>query len=396
MIRHLPQNNHKVNHNEIRLKFSDKPSEVLNPSTNYYLNNCKMLIDKNRNEWDNIKKYTNEYEFIGSIIPGTKQPVSKFKPLSRAFYKLVEIYNTLNIGNMLYRQPLETFHLAEGPGGFIEAICFLRNNSHDRYHGMTLINDSKSTPGWKKSRDFLINNTNVYIETGADGTGNLYSTKNLELCIRKYKNSMMLITGDGGIDFSVDYNEQETQAIRLIFTQIVYALHMQKQGGIFILKIFDSFTKATQDMIYLLSTLYESITVIKPKSSRMANSEKYIVCKNFLYRNIDHISLKLVQIIKLFENINHEETFVDSFLNIPCQRYFKSKITDINAILTQQQITTIFKTIKLIENKERKIDKINKLRQLHVQKCIKWCSDNKIPHNVETQKTNIFLSRASS
>ena len=143
-------------------------------------------------------------------------------------------------------------------------------------------------------------------------------------------------------------------AIRLIFTQIVYALHLQKRGGVFIIKFFDTFTKASIDLIYILCCMYESVEINKPKSSRMANSEKYLVCKNFRYDNIDHISQKLIQIIKILENIDSNTCFISSFLKTPWQLLFKNKITDINSVLTQQQITTIFKTIKLIENKERK------------------------------------------
>ena len=52
----------------------------------------------------------------------------------------------------------------------------MRNNSHDRYYGMTLIDDknkNKNIPGWKKSSQFLKAHSNVFIETGEDGTGNL-------------------------------------------------------------------------------------------------------------------------------------------------------------------------------------------------------------------------------
>ena len=65
-------------------------------------------------------------------------------------------------------------------------------------------------------------------------------------------------------------------------------------------------------------------------------------------------------------------------------------------MLTQQQITTIFKTIKLIENKERKIDKVNKLKQTNVQKCIKWCMEHNIPYNNDMPKVNIFLNRTTN
>jgi len=396
MLKSLPVINYRIKESDIKLKFSDDPSPIINPSISMFLNKSKKFINKFPNEWDNIKKYTNEYEFIGSVVPGNKFPVSKIKPLSRAFYKLVEIFYSSDIIKNLKRQPIQSFHLAEGPGGFIEALSYMRNNSHDRYYGMTLLeNNNRTAPGWKKSAHFLQENPNVYIETGADKTGDLFSAENLNCCIKKYKNSMDIITADGGFDFSIDYNKQEIMAIRLIFTQIVYAMHMQKQGGTFIIKIFDSFTKATIDIIYLLSCMYETVTVNKPKSSRMANSEKYLVCKNFCYTNIDHLSPKLIQIIKIFEKMDLTTCYISSFLNFPCQLIFKNKITIINSILTQQQISTIFKTIKLIKNKERKVDGINKLKQIHVQKCIKWCIDHNIPYNNETPRVNIFLNRAT-
>lgn len=399
MLRSLPKLNYNISAKEIYLKFSEEPSQNINPTINFYLNKSKKNIDTYQSEWDNTKKYTNDYEFVGSNVPGTKHSISKIKPLSRAFYKLIEIFYSSNLIKGLKRQPLESFHLAEGPGGFIEALLYMRNNSHDRYYGMTLIDDknkNKNIPGWKKSDQFLQSHSNVFIETGEDGTGNLYNSENLKSCIRKYKNSMEIITADGGFDFSIDYNKQEVMAIRLIFTQIVYALHLQKRGGVFIIKFFDTFTKASIDMIYILSCMYERVEINKPKSSRMANSEKYLVCKNFRYDNVDHISQKLIQIIKILENIDPNECFISSFLKTPWQLLFKNKITDINSVLTQQQITTIFKTIKLIENKERKIDKVNKLKQTNVQKCIKWCVEHNIPYNNDMPKVNIFLNRTTN
>ena len=50
---------------------------------------------------------------------------------------------------------IDTFHLAEGPGGFIEAIAHKRNNIGDTYYGMTLLDDNPSVPAWKKSGEFL-------------------------------------------------------------------------------------------------------------------------------------------------------------------------------------------------------------------------------------------------
>ena len=162
---------------------------------------------------------------------------------------------------------------------------------------MTLIDENDTNvPGWKKSELFLKKNNNVNIEKGKDGKGNLYRYQNLEYCIRKYRNSMDLITADGGFDFSIDYDKQEILALRLIFSQVAFAISLQKKGGNFVLKVFDIFFQSTVDIIYLLSCFYTHVYIIKPNTSRYANSEKYIVCKKFKYTDTEEISKKLISV----------------------------------------------------------------------------------------------------
>ena len=68
------------------------------------------------------------------------------------------------------------------------------------------------------------------------------------------KNTMDIVTADGGFDFSLDFNQQENMATQLIFCEVFYALAVQKQGGSFILKIFDVFHKTTVDILYICVT----------------------------------------------------------------------------------------------------------------------------------------------
>ena len=63
---------------------------------------------------------------------------------------MVEISNVLGIFENYKNINISTFHLAEGPGGFIEATSFLRKNPEDKYYGMTLLSDDVNVPGWKK------------------------------------------------------------------------------------------------------------------------------------------------------------------------------------------------------------------------------------------------------
>ena len=108
-------------------------------------------------------------------------PISKIKPISRAFFKLIEIYNDHNI--FVSDAPITSFHLAEGPGGFIEATTYIRNNTQDTYYGMTLIDpNNNNIPGWKKAEYLMKKYPNINIEYGADNEGNLYNHCNLEYC----------------------------------------------------------------------------------------------------------------------------------------------------------------------------------------------------------------------
>ena len=99
------------------------------------------------------------------------------------------------------------------------------------------------------------------------------------------KNNCDVCTADGGFDFSIDFNKQEELSYRIILCEILIALSIQKKGGVFIVKIFDSYTLFTIKMLYILSKSYEKVVITKPYLSRPANSEKYIVCSGF--RDID-------------------------------------------------------------------------------------------------------------
>ena len=390
---HQVQLNIDPNHLKIQIKTKEDDDNIfLSKSLLKYLNITKHNISQCGNDWDTYKKYTNPYEFIHTTIPYMNYSISKYKPISRAFFKLVEIYNVFNIPNK-FEHNIKTFHLAEGPGGFIEATAKLRNNPYDKYYGMTLLNKKdNSIPGWKKSEKFLKTHKNVILEYGASNDGDMYNEINYKYCIDKYKNSMNIITGDGGFDFSIDFNSQEMSAIKLIFIQTAYAIALQKYNGTFILKIYDMFLKSTVDIIFLLSIFYKNVYITKPKTSRYANSEKYIVCTAFKYKDTDFILKKLYNIIKVFNNIDLNVYKIDSILSIPINLYIKNQLEEINAIFGQQQIENISNTIKLIYNNDKKKDKIENIKGQNINKCINWCIQNDIEHNKNTQYSNVFLN----
>ena len=365
----------------------DFPIPVISNSLATYLYEIKEKLDKQENNWDIFKKNTNPYEYIHTIIPHNKKCISKYKPLSRSYFKMIEMINTFNL--QFDSKPIRTFHLAEGPGGFIESIANMRNNSRDSYTGMTILDDKNDSniPAWKKTDIFLRQHKNVFIETGADKTGNILSLQNFIHCKNNYGGTMDLITADGGFDFSIDFNNQEVQIAKLLFAQVCFAITMQKQGGTFILKLFDCFMQHSIDIIYILSSFYEKVYIIKPNTSRFANSEKYIVCKGFLHTSP---VLFFPQLHNAFEKMTLSNKHAGRFLNISIPYCFLTKLEEYNAIFGQQQIENIHSTISLIDNKHKQ-DKIDNLVKTNIQKCIHWCTKYNIEYNVLTPVNNIFL-----
>jgi|TARA_B110000971_G_C19966904_1_gene480680 23S rRNA U2552 (ribose-2'-O)-methylase RlmE/FtsJ len=298
---------------------------------------------------------------------------------------MVEMVNMFRLFNDFGEKTINTFHLAEGPGGFIEATQHLRQNDSDKYYGMTLMDEDPNVPGWKKSNHFLETHKNVEIERGVTGTGDLMEVDNLKYCNDKYKNSMDIITADGGFDFSIDFNQQEILATNLLLAQVSFAISMQKVGGHFILKIFDIFTKTTCDIMYLLSSLYKQVYIVKPNTSRLANSEKYIVCKGF-----KKYPDKLINnIIRKYDTLKTSE-FISGILQDNLDYFYLNKIEEYNAIFGQQQIENINTTLNLISCKNKN-EKIETLKKNNIQKSTQWCEKNNIVHNKNLASTNIFI-----
>ena len=458
---------------------NDEQKVYLSSSIYAHLCDIKHQIEQYQDTWDNIKKFTNPYEYIHSNISGNKTNISRLRPLSRSFYKMIEIMKNTNMlsryETMYATKPdskmgLKTFHLAEGPGGFIEALAYLRGlgyqrytsneknaggggvfggvssgdstsfpihilkrntdfhdeymkeqenlkvsrrifdsqkegtsvggggtitptavYANDRYYGMTLVNDDPICPGWKKTRTFLENHPNVMIENGADKTGNLISLENFIYCAEKYKNTMDIVTADGGFDFSLDFNQQENMATQLIFCEMFYALVMQKQGGSFILKIFDVFHKTTVDILYILSYYYHNVSIMKPYTSRVANSEKYIICQGFKVADSNAI---IQQFIGVFPSLLNG--VLSSFLPFQHDLYYLNRIEEMNAMVSFQQIENITSTLSIITN-HRNAEKLEQYKRANVNKCIAWCEKYEIPYNAQHacfQSTNIFLHKS--
>jgi 23S rRNA U2552 (ribose-2'-O)-methylase RlmE/FtsJ len=385
---------------QIEPSFTHSNGTVINQSLQTYLDKVKTQLDHREDEWDRFRKYTNPYEFIDTVVPQTRQPVALLKPLSRSYYKMVEMYHVMNLARNLPDEEAKCFHLCEGPGGFIEAMVDMRHMPSDRYYGMTLVNDDHHVPGWRKSMNFINAHPNVMIETGADHTGNIMHADNFRSCYEQFASSMDLVTADGGFDFSQHYTDQEAAMSQLLYCQTMYALILQKPGGAFVLKVFDLFTQHSVDLLYLLSNLYDQVAIVKPQSSRLANSEKYVVCQGYRMNNsalLRELALRTFSNLKQLQGVSLQQPLT-RLLTTDIPYYFLNKLTEFNVMLGQPQLDNILSTLQLMDSGFVKADRLEQLKRQHVQKCICWCNKYNIPCQKihTTVGNNIFMTSIPS
>ena len=353
-------------------RFAEEPS--ISKTLSIYLNDMKDRIDGVRDQWDKFKRFTNAYEFVHTQHPIHKVPVCPLNPLSRSFYKLVEIIAHYELLAGDRDAPWVTFSFAEGPGGFLQALLTLRTNTADTYHGMTLSSHCKSTvPGWRKARDFLAAHSNVNVYAGLTADGNLLSAPNLIHCFKVHQATCNFVTGDGGFDFTADFANQEAKSLPLAFAQTAFALAVQSRGGTFVLKLFDTMTAASIDVLYLLCCAYKKVDLYKPNTSRSANSERYVVCRSLKAPATSNLIYSLARII---DKLAHGWLPI-RFLNVDIPYSFITALQEANAVFGQMQIESISSTLSLIRRPAG--DRIDALIRTNTQRCIKWCHRHALP-----------------
>jgi len=251
--------------------------------------------------------------------------LNKPQILSRAFYKMWEILYLFDIASSSHKEGMTMVGLAEGPGSFIQAFVEFREQyfepSKDTVYGLTIntnntININKDmVDNINKRYDNMIsilkttNKTTKQTKT-LSTNGDLTKIETIEYLKNNIKNKVDLITADGGFEWKNE-NYQEQEAYALILGEIIAAITIQAKGGSFVLKVFETFTHITIKLIYLLSSFYEECYLYKPFFSRSTNSEKYIICKDFKYNEVEPSKMK--KLLDCLKNCETKEFINDIF-----------------------------------------------------------------------------------
>jgi 23S rRNA U2552 (ribose-2'-O)-methylase RlmE/FtsJ len=382
-----------------------KIADIDTYSNNFYFNieerkllaASKNKIDESNasKDWDKSKKISNLYELIHISNNKMKsESISIYDPLSRSFFKLWEIINYF--GLLMTREPIISGHLAEGPGGFVEACLYYRQRLlkiqplMDRYYGITLNPTSKEIPGWGKANSIIKQfKRNIEVDYGVDNTGDLYKVANIRSFSRKLKKNSAgaeLITADGGFDFSVNFNKQEQLSHRLILSELLTGIKSQKMGGSFVCKLFDSYAHLTVQLLYFISCLYDEVYLVKPLTSRPANSEKYMVALSYhgFNSNLEELYYisQLENLLNQWDSINSQSLTFSSIFETPPSRFYE-RISLYNKISFDEQNKYVVKTLDIIKNKPS-WKELEMILDEQTEKAIDWCQNYHLSINIES------------
>lgn len=364
----LPRNNNmNININFVfDSEITNIPSSIFNYYTKIYNEINKLIINDEFNHFYNyekIIKIMNPYEYLFSNIPGLKTSISKLKTKSLLFYDLVEINNLLDL------------------------FSYNQNSSLNN-----ILNISPNYEDFNYYTELMINNND---------NDNITS-------INKLDNDSCKIINNKKYNFiyyeEINNVDSDTKLyINGVIKILFVILNCQENDGNCLIKIDNIFYKPIIEIIYLLTNIFEKVYIIKPNTSNIATSEKYIVCKKFIsykitkintthIKNVKESDMKEDNLIEIINNLNNfNNPNIVSLLDKELPYYFLNKIYDLNSILAQQQLevmeqlTTILKT----KNKQEKLDL---LKKNNIQKTIAWCEKSQIPYNKFVEKTNMFLS----
>lgn len=333
----------------------------------YYINPYELIKPP--------KDYRNQLNFISHEL-GTKEHkyYDSKRPVSRSYFKFREIYR--EYPDVIPEGQARVLCIAESPGGFVQAVVdVLDTQTRHTVDAMSITSEdnkgtwallqqklrdvesaqvraNKSVPLTEKS--ILVNLIGDFdprhkggkrdqdgdiLYNGMENVDRLVNGEFYEPYDAEHKAD--LVTADGGFYHDKTESSQELLMGQLIIAELITALRTQKQGGTFILKIYDMATEFTAGILTILSYCYSSVNLFKPVTSRRASSEKYLVCRKFKVEqeDLDYLITELQKVLQQMGTFPEGQHMKSILLGIPEDT--KAAIIHYNGKFMLQQMNTI-------------------------------------------------------
>jgi 23S rRNA U2552 (ribose-2'-O)-methylase RlmE/FtsJ len=237
------------------------------------LNQAKSLLDKpykeNREKWET---YGNIVDPYFAILPQIKNIVQN---PSNAWLKFWEIFHAFP----LVTEGIKVFFNAELPGSSLTALNhYMRTYYPDddykwvasSFVGKGALGD---TYGYVKKypNNWLMNKSN---------NGDMTIINNV-LDLSQRAGAVDLYCHDAGLDIGSNWEDQESLNYKLHLGCAIAGLKSLKIGGNFVGKQYTCFETRTWELLQIYTLMFTKFYLFKPKTSRLRNSEIYLIGLGF-------------------------------------------------------------------------------------------------------------------
>ena len=271
-----------------------------------------------------------------------------FEGKSYKYHTFIKLIQTMKLCGINIKNIKSFYDICGAPGEWIRSL--LKECPIERAYAISLYNKGiaydEEIYHFKKLR----------IISTRDG--NIYKIENLKESLT-FVEKVDLVCCDGGFairDLKINESLQALVYIHLIFAEFVYGLCFTKaKTGIFICKVFDLLDDITVQILMCATIFYKKIFIVKPKESRLVNSEKYLVCQELEFNDDkDKLRIKLINLLIESQTSNPGEIFSKSVLKEYLIKDFKESLININNNFIRNQAKEIYRVVNLcIKKNER-------------------------------------------
>ncbi len=232
--------------------------------------------------WSNFDPFKYEKNIVASI--------GNTLNVSNAWLKCFELILHYDLIGSIEAPDKKTFlHFdnAAFPGSFVISTHHLVHTLYCKvaskydWRASSLLNANEQNTAPLEDKYGLYDTYRTHWMMHENNNGDVLLESNQTDFCRQLGGKVDLYTSDLGFDVSSDYNNQELIQLPANIGQILTGLLTLKKGGSFITKQYTTFEPATVSVMYATSKFFEEFYLCKPYTSRMANSETYLVGKGF-------------------------------------------------------------------------------------------------------------------
>lgn len=304
-----------------------------------------------RSQFEAARDKANPFENLGRSIFMNRASI-KLANIDAAF----RFGLTYHIGAYMHYStpgPFKFCDIGGSPGGFVQYIQWRRNDAMG--YGISLKSTKPGVPEWNFRQ---IDQSRFFPYYGESNTGNIIlEWKNFVNRVRSDQTlGVDLVTADAAFDIESEkaFVRQEFLMNRLIMLQILMGVKLLKLGGNFVIKVFDTVTELTAQLLWITSLCFDKITLFKPISSRPANTEKYLICEG-KKKGTERYELLLEQANAAY----NEEENVINLLETKIPNDFQNWLIGVNDKLMRGQSQAIERTFEILEGKNPEIPEYN-------------------------------------